>query len=193
MASTDRGPRRDAPVEVFTDGACLGNPGPGGWAAVLRRGDAEKELTGGERETTNNRMELTAAIRALEALKRPVAVRLHNRLALCARRDRQVARALEDQRLAHRLARPGAQPRPVAGAGQRPRPPQGRVDMGARPRRPTPKTNAPTAWPAPPPAPPPPGSRRYSAARIFSAAETSRPGPSSTARTLTTPSSTTIA
>ena len=77
MASTDRGPRRDAPVEVFTDGACLGNPGPGGWAAVLRRGDAEKELTGGERETTNNRMELTAAIRALEALKRPVAVRLH--------------------------------------------------------------------------------------------------------------------
>ena len=77
MASTDRAPRRDAPVEVFTDGACLGNPGPGGWAAVLRRGDAEKELTGGERETTNNRMELTAAIRALEALKRPVAVRLH--------------------------------------------------------------------------------------------------------------------
>ncbi len=56
------------PVEVFTDGACRGNPGPGGWGAVLRHQKREKELYGGERATTNNRMELTAAIRALEAL-----------------------------------------------------------------------------------------------------------------------------
>ena len=58
-------------VEIFTDGACSGNPGPGGWGAILRCGDTEKELSGGEAETTNNRMELTAAIEALNALKRP--------------------------------------------------------------------------------------------------------------------------
>ncbi len=61
-------------VEIFTDGACKGNPGPGGWGALLRYGDEEKELYGGEAETTNNRMELTAVIRALEALKRKVSV-----------------------------------------------------------------------------------------------------------------------
>jgi ribonuclease HI len=64
-------------VTVFTDGACRGNPGPGGWGALLQTGAAEKELWGGETNTTNNRMELTAVIRALEALKRPVAVRIH--------------------------------------------------------------------------------------------------------------------
>ena len=57
-------------VEIFTDGACQGNPGPGGWGAVLRFGDKERQLSGGEPGTTNNRMELLAAIRALEALKR---------------------------------------------------------------------------------------------------------------------------
>ncbi len=56
-------------VEIFTDGACSGNPGPGGWAAILRCDGVEKELSGGEQETTNNRMELTAVIKALEALK----------------------------------------------------------------------------------------------------------------------------
>ena len=61
----------EAVVEIFTDGACSGNPGPGGWGAVLRFRDREKELSGGEAETTNNRMELMAAIAALEALKRP--------------------------------------------------------------------------------------------------------------------------
>ncbi len=65
------------PVDIFTDGACRGNPGPGGWGVVLRLGDREKELWGGEAETTNNRMELTAAIRALAALKRPVHARIH--------------------------------------------------------------------------------------------------------------------
>jgi len=63
-------------VEVFTDGACKGNPGPGGWGALLRCGSAEKELCGGERATTNNRMELMGVIMALEALKRPAQVRI---------------------------------------------------------------------------------------------------------------------
>ena len=65
-----------ADVEIFTDGACRGNPGPGGWGALLRYGGREKELCGGEAQTTNNRMELMAAIRALESLKRPCSVQL---------------------------------------------------------------------------------------------------------------------
>ena len=63
-------------VEIYTDGACRGNPGPGGWGVLLRAGDVEKELWGGEPDTTNNRMELLAAIRGLEALKRPSRVLL---------------------------------------------------------------------------------------------------------------------
>jgi ribonuclease HI len=74
MASGE--PAEDDLVEVHTDGACSGNPGPGGWAALLRWRGHEKELSGGEPLTTNNRMELTAAIAALEALKRPMRVRL---------------------------------------------------------------------------------------------------------------------
>jgi len=64
-------------VEIYTDGACSGNPGPGGWGAVLRYQGVEKELLGGERETTNNRMEMLAAIHALEAMKRPVRAIIH--------------------------------------------------------------------------------------------------------------------
>ena len=64
-------------VEVFTDGACKGNPGPGGWGAILRMGRHEKELSGGEPQTTNNRMEMTAVIRALDALKERCAVTVH--------------------------------------------------------------------------------------------------------------------
>lgn len=63
-------------VEIFTDGACKGNPGPGGWGVLLRANDTEKTLKGAEPETTNNRMELMAAIKALEALKRPCKVSL---------------------------------------------------------------------------------------------------------------------
>lgn len=63
-------------VEIFTDGACSGNPGPGGWAAVLRYNGHEKELSGGEENTTNNRMELTAVIKSLEILKEPCKVTL---------------------------------------------------------------------------------------------------------------------
>lgn len=64
-------------IEIYTDGACRGNPGPGGWAATLQSGEHLRELSGAEADTTNNRMELTAVIRALEALKRPVKARVH--------------------------------------------------------------------------------------------------------------------
>lgn len=65
-------------VIIYTDGACLGNPGPGGWAALLRWRDAERELSGGEANTTNQRMELKAAIEGLKALKRPCRVRIYS-------------------------------------------------------------------------------------------------------------------
>jgi len=65
-------------VTIYADGGCRGNPGPGGWGVVLQSGEREKELWGGEAATTNNRMELTAAIRALEALRRPATVHLHS-------------------------------------------------------------------------------------------------------------------
>jgi ribonuclease HI len=74
MASEAASPRL---VEVWTDGGCKPNPGPGGWAAILRYGEAERELSGAEPATTNNRMELTAACAALEALTRPCKVVLH--------------------------------------------------------------------------------------------------------------------
>lgn len=64
-------------VEIFTDGACKGNPGPGGWGSILRYKGVEKEISGGEPETTNNRMELTAVIKALELLKEPCEVTLY--------------------------------------------------------------------------------------------------------------------
>lgn len=63
---------KNGAIEIFTDGACSGNPGPGGWGVLLRMGDTEREMCGGESQTTNNRMELMAAIQALEAMKRPV-------------------------------------------------------------------------------------------------------------------------
>ena len=64
-------------IEIYTDGACKGNPGPGGWGAVLRSGAHEKELSGRDPATTNNRMEMTAVIEALKALKAPSEVQLH--------------------------------------------------------------------------------------------------------------------
>ena len=67
----------EAPIDIYTDGACKGNPGPGGWGALLRHGGREKELFGGEPMTTNNRMELLAVIRALEALTRSVEAVVH--------------------------------------------------------------------------------------------------------------------
>jgi len=77
MSAAETKDSRRGWVEIFTDGACSGNPGPGGWGAVLRYNGHEKELSGGELQTTNNRMELAAAIAALEALRRPAKVRLH--------------------------------------------------------------------------------------------------------------------
>jgi ribonuclease HI len=74
MTDTTDASAEPALVEIFTDGACKGNPGPGGWGALLRMGDKERELSGGEPQTTNNRMELMAAIKGLEALKRPCRV-----------------------------------------------------------------------------------------------------------------------
>lgn len=74
---TANGESKGAPVIIYTDGACSGNPGPGGWGAILIYGDKRKEINGGELETTNNRMELRAAAEALNALKRPVRAELH--------------------------------------------------------------------------------------------------------------------
>lgn len=74
---TANGEMKDAPVIIYTDGACSGNPGPGGWGAILIYGDKRKEINGGELDTTNNRMELRAAAEALAALKRPVRAELH--------------------------------------------------------------------------------------------------------------------
>jgi ribonuclease HI len=71
------GAAHKTPVDIYTDGACRGNPGPGGWGAVLISGDHRREIGGGEISTTNNRMELTAAIRALESLRRHCDVRLY--------------------------------------------------------------------------------------------------------------------
>ena len=78
MSERHEGPPDEGPfVEIWTDGGCRPNPGPGGWGVLIRTGPHEKEMSGGEKETTNNRMELTAAAEALEALKRPCRVTLH--------------------------------------------------------------------------------------------------------------------
>jgi ribonuclease HI len=76
MASADGTAKADA-VHAYTDGACSGNPGPGGWGVILRYNGSERELCGGESATTNNRMELLAAIHAIEAMKRPVEIHVH--------------------------------------------------------------------------------------------------------------------
>ena len=91
-------------VIVYTDGGCAPtNPGPGGWAAILIKGEHQKELKGGEPLSTNNRMELMAAISALEALKQPVRRRHAHRQPICARGHHEVHQQLEAQRLAHSL------------------------------------------------------------------------------------------
>lgn len=77
QVTTTPGPHSQQRVEIWTDGGCKPNPGPGGWAAIMRYGNHEREISGAEAQTTNNRMELTAATEALEALKRPCQVVLH--------------------------------------------------------------------------------------------------------------------
>ena len=106
-------------VDIYTDGACSGNPGPGGWGAILRYGTVEKELCGGEPATTNNRMELMAAIQALEALKRPVKVAPSHRQPIRAGRHHRVDSRLEGARLADRRQEAGQERGSVEAAGSR--------------------------------------------------------------------------
>ena len=103
-------------VTIHTDGACSGNPGPGGWGAILTFGDHEKELNGGEPHTTNNRMELMAAISALEALKRPCSVDLYTDSEYMRGRHHRLDQRLEEKRLAHRRQEAGEERRSVEAA-----------------------------------------------------------------------------
>ena len=82
-------------VQLITDGACIGNPGPGGWACILRYGNHKKELYGSAPQTTNNRMELTAAVEGLRALKEPCAVEATTGFRVSEERDQQVDHRLE--------------------------------------------------------------------------------------------------
>ena len=104
------------PVVVYTDGACSGNPGPGGWGAILTWGDKCKELSGGEATTTNNRMELMAAISALEALTRPSRVELHTDSVYLKDGITKWISRLEEERLAHGGQEAGKERRALAAA-----------------------------------------------------------------------------
>ena len=103
-------------MTIHTDGACSGNPGPGGWGAILAFGDHEKELMGGEPHTTNNRMELMAAISALEVLKRPCTVDLHTDSEYLKNGITILDSRLEKERLAHVGQEAGQKHRPVEAA-----------------------------------------------------------------------------
>ena len=122
-------------VIIHTDGACSGNPGPGGWGAIIRDGDKITEMKGGEPATTNNRMELLAAISALEALARRHAGGIAHRLAISPRRHHAVDAKLEEKRLAHQRQEAGQERRSVEAVGGRRRAPPGRLALGARPCR----------------------------------------------------------
>ena len=97
----------DKPVYLYTDGACKGNPGAGGWGVFMRYGTHEKELFGGEAETTNNRMELTAVIEGLKSLKTPLPSRHLHRLAICQKRHGKLDTRLEKKRLENRRQKTG--------------------------------------------------------------------------------------
>ena len=120
QATPRTGMTDDEVVEIYSDGACRGNPGPGGWGALLRARGAEKELWGGEAQTTNNRMELTAVIRALDALKRPSKVRLYTDSLYVMKGISEWIRELEAARLAHRRQEAGQERGPVARARRAP-------------------------------------------------------------------------
>ena len=123
-------------VEIFTDGACSGNPGPGGWGAILRYKGHEKELSGAEAPTTNNRMEMMAAIAALEALKRPSDVRLYTDSQYLRDGITNISAAMEGARLEDRRQEAGEEHRSVAAARGGAEAAQGRLALGARPCRP---------------------------------------------------------
>ena len=101
-------------VVIYTDGACSGNPGPGGWGAILIYGEHRKEISGGEALTTNNRMELMAAISALEALKQPEPRRAAHRQRVREERHHRLDPRLEEERLAHRRQEAGEERRALA-------------------------------------------------------------------------------
>jgi len=123
-------------VEIFTDGACKGNPGPGGWGAVLRFGETEKEISGGETLTTNNRMEMMAAMQALETLKRPCQVTLYTDSKYVM--DGITKWVFGWQKNGWKTAdrKPVKKCGTLAGTGQGRCPPQGDLAMGEGPCRP---------------------------------------------------------
>ena len=123
-------------VIIFTDGACSGNPGPGGWGAILQFGEVEKELKGGEPHTTNNRMELLAAISALEALKKPCTVDLTTDSQYVRQGITELDSRLEAQRLAHRRQEAGQECRSLAAARCGAEAASGALALGQGPRRP---------------------------------------------------------
>ena len=123
-------------VVIHTDGACSGNPGPGGWGVILELGSHRKELKGGETLTTNNRMELTAAIEALEALKSPSDVDLYTDFELSPRRHHQLDQGLEEERLAHRRQEAGEERRIMGAAGASHRTARRALALGQGPCRP---------------------------------------------------------
>ena len=116
----------------FTDGACLGNPGPGGWAALLKAKGTERLLAGGEAHTTNNRMELLAAISALEAITRSCRVELTTDSPLRHSRHRRMGAALERQRMAHRRQKASQEPGFMGTPVHRRGTPYRQLEMGAR-------------------------------------------------------------
>ena len=140
-----------AEVEIFTDGACKGNPGPGGWGAIIRSGAREKELSGGEPLTTNNRMELMAAIRGAAGAEAPCEVALYTDSIYV--RD-GITKWIHGWR---RNGWKTADRKPVKNAElwqelvEAAAPHRDRLAMGARPWPAIPRTSAPTASPAPPP------------------------------------------
>jgi RNase HI (EC 3.1.26.4) len=121
-------------VDIYTDGACRGNPGPGGWAAVLRGTDYEKILQGAEAETTNNRMELTAAVRALDALGQPRRVTLYTDSEYRAKRYQRMAAGMEDAWLENRRQEAGEESGFVAAVGCGGWPACGEMALGTRAR-----------------------------------------------------------
>jgi ribonuclease HI len=138
-------------VDIFTDGACKGNPGPGGWGAIVRSGAHERELSGGEPLTTNNRMEMTAAIRALQALKRPCAVTLHTDSIYLRDGITKWVHGWQKERLENRRPKAGQECGALAGTARSGPHPQIAWKWVKGPRRPPRRTNAPTSSPATPP------------------------------------------
>ena len=133
-------------VVVYTDGGCAPNPGPGGWGAILISGRHRKELCGGEPDTTNNRMELTAAIAALEALKKPSRVELHTDSQYVQNGIELLDPRLEAERLEDRRQEAGQERRPVAAARRRARSATRCTGTGSKATPATPRTSAPTSW-----------------------------------------------